>query len=143
MGFDKKTADIFVKIYAVLYWIGAFFSLLGGIMLLFGGSYFASMIPMGADVALGAAPLSGLFVGIAGGGDVTAFAVHRVPACWVSAPTRLATWKTAPHAPEPQGPHAIRTASRTRGSCHFSRRRLKTNPCALPILPSGSVTRFT
>ncbi len=65
MGFDTKTADIFVKIYAVLYWLGALFSLIGAIALIAGGSYIAAMIPMMDGNAAAGGALGGLFIVIA------------------------------------------------------------------------------
>ncbi len=37
MGMDTNTAQTIVKVIAVLYWIGAFFSIIGGLGLLLGG----------------------------------------------------------------------------------------------------------
>lgn len=59
---DTKTADIFVKVYAVLFWLGALFGLIGGVGLLVGGSLFGGMVAgMGEIPGLGAA-MGGLFI---------------------------------------------------------------------------------
>ncbi len=60
VGLEKKTADIFVKIYAVLFWIGALFGAIGGIAMLFGGSLMGGA--MGSMMGYGA--VSGLFGGL-------------------------------------------------------------------------------
>lgn len=61
---DKKTTETIVKVYAVFAWIGAFFSVVAAIMLLFFGSMMGSMGMM-----------SGMMEGLVLGGMVGAFGV--------------------------------------------------------------------
>jgi len=42
---DKKNAELIVKIIAILGYIGAGFSILGGLIMLLGGSFLASLLP--------------------------------------------------------------------------------------------------
>jgi len=65
MGFDQKTAEILVKVYAVFYWIETFFGVIGGLVLFFGGSFMATMMPFAGDAGLTNGMFGGMNVGIA------------------------------------------------------------------------------
>lgn len=55
---DKKTAELLVKIIAILGYIGAALSVIAGIMMFFGGTFFAAYLP-----GMGEGLFSGAFVG--------------------------------------------------------------------------------
>jgi hypothetical protein len=48
---DKKTAELVVKIISILGYIGAAFSILAGIVMLFGGTFMASLLMSGTNYA--------------------------------------------------------------------------------------------